>query len=133
MNKIQLRNIAWAFGHISRGMYTADGTPRNYSQLAALQLGAWMEAGALAWHADEVAANGTDKGCIEIDFKALPVAVKSFETAVLQIKASGDKARAEQLKAKFVDAKDDFAQVKATITERWLRAPKASFVYSIRR
>ena len=75
----------------------------------------------------------TDQGCIEIDFEALPAAVKSFETAVLEIKASGDKARAEQLKAQFVDAKDDFASVKAAITERWLRAPKASFVYSIKR
>lgn len=129
--KIQLRNIAWGFGHISRGMYTADGTPRNYSQLAAMQLGAMMKSGAVAWQANESAANGTDKGCIEINFEALPAAVKSFETTVLEIKASGDKARAEQLKAQFVDAKDDFADVKARIAERWLRAPKASFVYSM--
>ena len=45
VRKIQLRNIAWTFGHISRGMYTADGTPRNYSQLAAMLLGALMKAG----------------------------------------------------------------------------------------
>jgi hypothetical protein len=29
-----LRDIAWAFGHISRGMYDAEGHARNYSQLA---------------------------------------------------------------------------------------------------
>lgn len=133
VRKIQLRNIAWAFGHISRGMYTADGTPRNYSQLAAMQLGAFLKAGAVAWKPEEVAANGTDKGCVEIDFDSLPAAVKSFETTVLEIKASGDKARAEKLKAEFVDAKDEFDGVKTVITERWLRAPKASFVYSIRR
>lgn len=131
MRKIQLRNIAWGFGHISRGMYTADGTPRNYSQLAAMQLGALMKSGAVAWQAHEPAANGTDQGCIEINFDALPAAVKSLETTVLEIKASGDKARAEQLKAQFVDAKDDFADIKAAIAERWLRAPKASFVYSV--
>lgn len=131
VRKIQLRNIAWGFGHISRGMYAADGTPRNYSQLAAMQLGALMQAGAVSWQANESAANATDRGCIEIDFDALPAAVKSFETTVLEIKASGDKARAEQLKAQFVDAKDAFADVKATIAERWLRAPKASFVYSV--
>jgi hypothetical protein len=131
VRKIQLRSIAWQFGHISRGMYTADGTPRNYSQLAAMQLGAFFDAGAVAWRANEPASNGTDQGCIEVDFAALPAAVKSFETTVLEIKASGDKARAEQLKAKYVDAKDDFAKVKGSIAERWLRAPKASFVYSV--
>lgn len=129
--KIQLRNIAWALGHISRGMYGADGTPRNYSQLAAMQVGSFMKQGAIAWHAGESAANGNDQGCIEVDFAKLPAAVQAFETTVLQIKAAGDKARAEQLKADFVDAKDDFAQVKDVIQERWLRAPKASFVYSI--
>lgn len=131
VRKIQLRDIAWAFGHISRGMYTADGTPRNYSQLAAMQLGAFMRAGAIAWQPGESAANGTDRGCVEIDFERLRGAVQDFETTVLEIKASGDKARAEKLKADFVDAKDEFARVKDTITERWLRAPKASFVYSV--
>ena len=132
VDRIQLRNVAWGFGHISRGMYTADGTPRNYSQLAAMQLGAFMKSGAITWRANERAANGADQGCIEIDFKALPRAIEQFETTVLEIKASGDKPRAEALKAQFVDAKDDFANVKAAITERWLRAPKASFVYSLR-
>lgn len=131
VRKIQLRNIAWGFGHISRGMYTADGTPRNYSQLAAMQLGAFMKAGAVSWRPTESAANGKDQGCIEIDFEALPAAIEAFETTVLEIKASGDKARAEDLKAQFVDAKDDFAGIKATIAERWLRAPKATFVYSV--
>lgn len=91
VRKTQLRNIAWGFGHISRGMYTADGTPRNYSQLAAMQLGALMKSGAVAWQAHEPAANATDQGCIAINFDSLPAAVKSFETTVLEIKASGDK------------------------------------------
>jgi hypothetical protein len=132
VRKIQVRNIAWAFGHISRGMYTADGTPRNYSQLAAIQLGSLMKAGAISWQADQPAANGKDQGCVEINFEALPAAIESLETTVLQIKASGDKKRAEELKAQFVDADDEFARIKSTLTERWLRAPKASFVYSVR-
>ena len=129
--KIHVRSIAWTFGHISRGMYTADGTPRNYSQLAGMQLGSFMKAGAIAWHADQSAANGKDQGCIEINFEALPGAIEAFETTVLKIKASGDKAGAEKLKAEFVDANDDFARVKSTITERYLRAPRATFVYSV--
>jgi hypothetical protein len=132
VRKIQVRNIAWTFGHISRGMYTADGTPRNYSQLAAIQLGSLMKAGAISWQADQPAANGKDQGCVEINFEALPAAIESLEKTVLQIKASGDKKRAEELKAQFVDADDEFARIKSTLTERWLRAPKASFVYSVR-
>lgn len=133
VRKIQVRNVAWAFGHISRGMYTADGTPRNYSQLAAMQIGSFLKAGAVTWHADQPAANGTDQGCIEINFDALPGAIESFATTVLQIKASGDRKRADQLVAEFVDSKDDdFAKLRSTIAERWLRAPRASFVYSIK-
>lgn len=132
VRSIQLRNIAWTFGHISRGMYTADGTPRNYSQLAAIQVGSLLKAGALAWKPDEAAANGTDRGCMEIDFDALPEGIAALEATVLRIKGTGDKAGAEKLKADFVDARDDFAAIKATIAERWLRSARASFVYSIR-
>src|SRR5262249_53383962 len=35
----RLRDVAWGFGHVSRGMYDADGKPKNYSQLASIQLG----------------------------------------------------------------------------------------------
>ena len=132
VRSIHLRSIAWAFGHISRGMYTADGTPRNYSQLAAMQVGAFMKSGALIWKADETAANGTDQGCMEIDFDKLSPAIAAFETTVLQIKSSGDKGGAEKLKADYVDARDEFAAVKDILAERWLRSPKASFVYSVR-
>ena len=123
--------IVWAFGHISRGMYASDGTPRNYSQLAAIQVGSFLQSGGLSWNAASAAANGSDKGCLEIDFARLPAAVEALERNVLQIKARGDKAGAERLKAQFVDAQDSFAAVKASITERWLRAPKATFVYSL--
>ena len=124
-------DMTWAFGHISRGMYTADGTPRNYSQLAAIQIGSFLEAGALQWHVDELAANGTDKGCISIDYDALPAAVEKLEKEVLGIKARADRKGAEALKAKHVDAKDQFADIRAAIAERYLRTPKANFVYSI--
>jgi len=51
---------------------------------------------------------------------------------VLKIKATGDRAGAENLKAEFVDASNDFAKVKGAIAERWLRAPRATFVYSLK-
>ena len=132
VDQIQLRNIAWAFGHISRGMYTADGSPRAYSQLAAIQLGSFIKSGAVQWKGNEMAANGTDPGCLEIDFKKMPAAIQALETAVLRIKARADKTAAEKLKADFVDGKNDFAAIKDIVTDRWLRAPKATFVYSLR-
>ncbi len=79
-------DVVWAFGHISRGMYTADGTPRNYSQLAAIQIGSFLDAGALTW-LDEKAANGSDTGCLQVDYDKLPAAVEKLEQTVLGIKA----------------------------------------------
>ncbi len=51
---------------------------------------------------------------------------------MLGIKSRADRKGAEALLAKYVDDKDDaYAGVKAAITERYLRSPKASFVYSV--
>ncbi len=130
--KVHVRDVAWAFGHISRGMYSASGSPRAYSQLAAIEMGTLWKAGALQWKADELAANGTDKGCFEVVFEKWAPEVKKLETAVLQAKGKGDKKAAEAMKAQWVDAKDDWAKLRDVVTERWLRAPKASFVYSIK-
>jgi hypothetical protein len=126
-----VRDVAWAFGHISRGMYTADGKPRNYSQLASIQLGTLMKAGAVTWRPAEVAANGQDTGCFEVDFAKWKPAVDALAKRVLMAKGKGDKKDAEAMVAAFVDAKDDWAKTREVITERWLRAPKATFVYAL--
>ena len=129
--KAHLQDINWTFGHISRGMYTPTGKPKAYSQLAAIQVGALMDAGALVWRADEKAANGTDVGCLSIHRKKLPAAIEKLEKRVLKIKAKGNRKDAERLVKEWVDGK----KVKAlhqTITERVLRNQKSSFVYSIK-
>ena len=128
-----VRDVAWGFGHVSRGMYDASGKPKNYSQLASIQLGTLYTHAALSWKKDEKAANGTDVGCLELDFSKWNGTVDALAKRVLMTKGKGDKAEAEKMKKEFVDAKDDWAKVKETITERWLRAPKATFVYSIKR
>ncbi|MFO0676016.1 MAG: hypothetical protein U0169_05745 [Polyangiaceae bacterium] len=136
-----VRDLTWAFGHISRGMFTDDGHPKNYSQLAAIQLGWLMNAGAVAWKS-ETAANGKDEGCFDVAFDAFPKAVESLMGEVAKIKGRGDKTRALALVAKYVECKDPgtkmpegfaktCAAVQKTITERVLRAPKPSFVYAI--
>jgi hypothetical protein len=127
------RDVTWAFGHIAQGMYGADGKPKNYSQLASIQMGTLLANGGLAWNADEVAANGTDKGCFVVQLDKFPGAVKTLAKIVLHIKGAGDKAEAGKLMATFVDEKDgQWHTLKDVIAERWLRAPKASFVYAVK-
>jgi hypothetical protein len=119
-------SIAWAFGHIAQGMYTASGQRKAYSQLAAIQIGYFLEKGALRWDENALAANGTDKGAVIVDLDKLVPVIADLTKVVAGIKARGDKKGAEALLARYVDGKVVGLQ---TITERWLRAPKASFVY----
>lgn len=128
-----LRDIAWAFGHISRGMYDASMHPRNYSQLASIQLGSMKQAGVLTWKAEEKAANGTDVGCFEVDLAKWRPAVNELTRRVLKAKGTGDKKDAEAMKAAYVDDTGDWGNLRSVISQRWLRAPKATFVYSVKR
>ncbi|MBK9035859.1 MAG: hypothetical protein IPL61_32190 [Myxococcales bacterium] len=128
-----VRDVAWAFGHVANGMYASNGSPKTYSQLAAIQLGTLFAAGVLQWDPEAQAANGTDTGCFELDLDAWPAAVDKLAARVLAAKGKGDKKDALAMKATFVDGADAWGDLRATIAERWLRAPKASFVYSLRR
>ena len=126
--EVYLDSIVWAFGHISRGMYTPTGRRRAYSQLAAIQVGFLMEQGAIRWDPEASAANGEDTGAFAIDFDAMPDATRALMTRVMSIKASGDRAGAEQLAAQYVDGE---VVPQSIIVERYARSPRASFVYSI--
>ncbi len=127
-----VRDLAWAFGHISRGMYEGDTTkPKPYSQLAAIQLGWLLEHGGGAWLPDQKAANGTDVGCIQLDLDKFPKAAESLLKEVARIKARGDVAGANKLKAAYVDKDGNVKTLLELIRERWLRAPKATFVYAV--
>ena len=123
-------SIVWAFGHVSRGMYTESGQRKPYSQLAAIQLGMLMAEGAITFDAKSKAANGKDDGAFTLHFDKLPAAIEAMMKTVGRIKATGDKAGAEALARKYVDGA---AVPQQTITERMLRQPKASFVYAIDR
>lgn len=127
------RDMAWAFGHISEGMYNADKTPKPYSHLASIQAGSFLKAKGLTWNAEEMAPNGKDKGCFAIHPEKLSKAVVELEKTVLGIKGRGDKAAAQKLVTEFVDKDGEWKQLRAVITERWLRAPRASFVYAVDR
>ncbi|MCB9597300.1 MAG: hypothetical protein H6719_31535 [Sandaracinaceae bacterium] len=129
-NETYLDSIVWAMGHISRGMYTPTGQRKAYSQLAAVQVGFLMDAGVLTWDAEAMAANGTDHGAFSLDYARFPAAARDLMTLVMGIKATGNRAEAERVAARFVDG-DVVPQ--ATIVERWNRSPRATFVYAIRR
>jgi hypothetical protein len=129
-DRAHIRDVAWAFGHIARGMYDGGGNPKPYSQLASIQLGTLHAAKALLFRATDKAASG-EVGCFDVDLGKWAGAIEALEARVLRIKGRGDRADAEALKASFVDSKDEWAQLRGIIAERWLRAPKATFVYSV--
>lgn len=124
-------DLIWAFGHISEGMYGEGGAPKPYAQLAAIQVGYFLKAGAMVFRAEEAAVNGKDKGCFAIDAGKLDEAVAALEKSVLAIKAKGDRKAALALRGELVDADGEWKKLRALITERWLRYPKTSFVYAI--
>ena len=127
----QAAGVAWAMGHIAQGMTTPNGKPKPYSQLSAVQVGALYDARALTWHADQMAANGMDKGCFSLHRERVAHAVLTLMTRVAQIKARGDKPAAEQLLEPYVKNGTDFATLRGVIRDRWLRVPKAAFVYAV--
>jgi hypothetical protein len=129
--RARLWDIAWAFGHIATGMYDAEGGSKPYAQLASIQLGVLAGEGVLVWRPGLPAANRTDKGCFDVDHARWKPAVRKLAERVLHIKAAGDRAGAASLKAEFVDVGGEWAQRREVIRERYLRAPKATLVYSI--
>jgi len=122
--------IVWAFGHISQGMYTAAGDRKAYSQLAAVQIGFLIDEKALVWDENLTAANGKDKGAFVVQFDKLVPAIDNMMKKVASVKAKADRKGAEALAARYVDG--DVVPQKL-IAERFLRFPKASFVFAVER
>ncbi len=123
-------SIVWAFGHVSQGMYTGDKQRKAYGNLAAIHIGTLLDKGALSWDADKAAANGTDKGAFTVHVDKLAAAADAMMIEFGGIKARGDRAAAEKLIARFVDAETVVPH--KVISERFLREGKPSFVYSVK-
>ena len=121
--------IVWALGHTSQGMYTGSGERKTYGNVAAIQIGFLLDKGALTWDPKAAAANGTDKGALVLHPAKLVPAVNEMMKVVAGIKARGDRKAAEALAKKYVDGK---IVPHKTIQERFLRFPKASFVYTVK-
>jgi hypothetical protein len=124
-----LDSIVWAFGHISQGMYTGTKTRKTYGNVAAIQIGYLLDKGALTWDPHAQAANGRDQGAFTVHLDKLVAACDDMMKTVAGIKARGDVKAAQELFAKYVDASAVVPH--AIIAERFLRFPKASFVYAV--
>jgi hypothetical protein len=122
--------IVWAMGHTSQGMYTGSGERKAYSNLAAIQIGILIEKGVLTWDANAKAANGKDTGAFTLHVDKIVPAVDDMMKTAAGIKARGDRPAAEALIKKYVDSSEVVPH--QTIEERFLRHPKASFVYSVK-
>ena len=129
--KAHLRNLLWSMGQTANGMYSGDGHAEPYPQLAAVQLGALLDAGAVKWLPTTTAANGRDRGCFDVDFTRFDGAIVELMTRIAQIKGRGDRTGAETMRTMYVDTPGPFATLRETLTARWRREPKTTFVYSV--
>lgn len=125
-------DVAWGFGHISRGLYSSNGRIRPYGQTSAIITGTLWREGFLKWHPETVAANGSDKGCFSLRLDRFSNAIVGLAKRVLGIKARADVEAALALKAELIDAKGPWYDLMQTIAERWRRFPRASFRYAVR-
>lgn len=129
--KAHLADIAWTFGHIANGMVDGQGKAKPYSQLAAIQLGTLLQDGAIVWQAESLADNGKDRGCFEVLADKTAPSIEKLMRRVAGIKARGDKPDAEALRKTHVEDPGTWQQLRETIRLRWLRVPKASYVYAV--
>ncbi len=127
-SQAHVRDLIWGFGHIARGLNDADGKPKTYSYVAAIQTGYWLESGVAEWRADEVAANGEDRGCLELDLAKMSGAIEALMAKVAGIKARGDAAAAKAMIEAYVTSHGPLIEV---VQERWRREPEASLVYGV--
>ena len=132
MKRTYTQDVLWSFSQMSRGLYSPTGRARPYPQLAAIQAGYLMDQGVLVWHADQQADNGKDQGCFELRLDDMSAPIRVLMERVARIKSAGDKAAAEAAKQQYVDDDGAWKQLRALITQRWLRTPKASFVYAVK-
>jgi hypothetical protein len=106
-NQAHVRSLFRAFGAIAHGT----------DPIASAEFSALFNASAITWNPSDMAANGSERGCYSIDFSKLPGALKVLAKTAFKTRA--DRSEQERLHL-------------SRITERFLRAPKRSYVYSLR-
>lgn len=140
-NEVYMDSIAWAFGHISRGMWTASGRRKAYSQLAAIQIGYFMDHGAIGWDPQAVPASGNGQGAFNVNLERFPEVARQLMIEVMSFKSTGDAEAALALTNRYVgeyNGSGAFAASQADVVvphEHIVRAyrdiPRPTLVYSI--
>ncbi|HAZ08683.1 MAG TPA: hypothetical protein DCZ01_09235 [Elusimicrobia bacterium] len=126
VRRLYTHELAWCFGHIANGMTTDGGAPKPYSQLAAVQIGSFVKAGALEWTAGP---DGIER--FRVDYERLPLAIEALMKEVGRIKASGDVDGAKALVDGFIGGPGAELARTAKIQERLRPYPKESYSYSV--
>ncbi len=124
-------SIVWAFGHISRGMFTSSGAPKTYSQLAAVQVGFFMDKGAMSWVMEADPETGKKVGKFHIDYAKMPAAIEELMAKVGRIKAKGDRKAGQALVDYYVSGKGKAKVHMDEIARRLLEYGKGSLIYSV--
>jgi len=127
-----LSSLSYAFKKYAEGREDENGNAMAYGRLAAIEVGTFLDQGALKWLAGAPAANGKDTGCLEASADALSKEATALATRVLEIKSKGLVEPAEALIERYVAApKGDLATVGPILEERMGRAPMPTYVYGV--
>ncbi|MFT7521002.1 MAG: hypothetical protein ACI9MC_003153 [Kiritimatiellia bacterium] len=125
-------DLGWSFSKIADGFTTPTGKRKAYPQLAAVNVGELLDAGALTWEADLLASNGEDIGCIQVHQEKMAPAIADMNRKVLRIKATADRAAAVALLDAHTAPHAPHTAIWDKIAERMGRTKGSSFVYSVR-
>ena len=122
--------LVWSFGHLSQGLFAADGNPKPYSQLSAVIVGRLVDGGALEW-VTVTAADGSQKGLFRLNYDLVPAAVEGLMRDVVAVKATGDVAAAKALVDPYVTGEKKSLVHLDDIKSRLAKFPRASMVYQV--
>lgn len=101
--KIYLDSIRWTFGHIAQGMKESNGSPKTYSQLAAIQIRHFLKTGAMS----------VVEGKFNIHWDKLHASVTHLFQQVIAIQVYGNKDAADAMRLDICEG-EGFAAIGAS-------------------
>ncbi len=122
--------LVWSFGHLSQGLFQADGNPKPYSQLSAVIVGRLADAGALEWVVVNQ-ADGSQKGLFEMKFELVPQVIESLMRDVVSAKATGNVEAAKAIVDTYVTGEKKALVHLDEIRTRLSAYPRSSMVYQV--
>ena len=120
------------FNHLAQGLFTASGNPRVYSQISAIELGTFLEDGAVKKVTYKDPSTGKSDWRFSIDFPKMHKSIEGIIQKTLQIKALGNERSAKMLVDYFVTGKGFKRMPVAEIGVRYRSYPKENYYYSIK-